>query len=105
MFQQSVKKSAFGAGLSSPLLYSSETSTAPMSALFYSSYKSPGTPPRLDWGDLAKTPAVAPSGCCGSSLQYPHARQAPPFTRQVTGPTIDSPFARAHRKDATHPSR
>jgi len=39
--------------------------------------------------DAEKGWGMASPPCCGSVVPYAHTRQAPPFTRYVTGPTIE----------------
>ena len=43
--------------------------------------------------------------CCGSVVPYAHTRQSPPFTREVTGPTVDVPNVPPNGRDSIPPSR
>ena len=43
--------------------------------------------------------------CCGSVVPYAHTKQSPPFTREITGPTVDMPAVPPNGRDAIPPSR
>lgn len=43
--------------------------------------------------------------CCGSVVPYAHTRQAPPFSRVVTGPTVDIWQPKQENRDVIAPGR
>ncbi|KAK7081849.1 hypothetical protein SK128_018445 [Halocaridina rubra] len=47
---------------------------------------------------------ITPS-CCGSVVPFAHTRQSPPFTRQITGPTLDIREAHVLHRDKVAPAR
>ncbi|XP_068219578.1 calcium-activated chloride channel regulator 1-like isoform X2 [Palaemon carinicauda] len=47
---------------------------------------------------------ITPS-CCGSVVPFAHTRQSPPFTRQITGPTLDIRQGHLLHRDRVPPAR
>ncbi|XP_071532883.1 calcium-activated chloride channel regulator 1-like isoform X2 [Panulirus ornatus] len=59
----------------------------------------------LAFGGFEDDRAWASPSCCGTVVPFAHTREAPPFTRQVTGPTLDIREAHIINREKIPPSR
>ena len=90
------------------ILTSQEPSSAAWSSasLYYGSDHNPIHPDDSTLlGDDERGWGMASPPCCGSVVPFAHTRQSPPFTRFVTGPTVEVWDARNSDVDAVAPGR
>ncbi|XP_068219573.1 calcium-activated chloride channel regulator 2-like [Palaemon carinicauda] len=59
----------------------------------------------VNWGGYDEGREWAIPSCCGSVVPFAHTRQAPAFTRQVTGPTLDIRDYHILNRDKVAPAR
>ncbi|XP_066980825.1 calcium-activated chloride channel regulator 1-like isoform X2 [Macrobrachium rosenbergii] len=59
----------------------------------------------LVYGEYADGHGWITPSCCGSVVPFAHTRQSPPFTRQITGPTLDIREGHLLHRDRVPPAR